>query len=237
MHNLHTLYVVNHGTRESIEILEVDATQEPRVHWKGCLLMPGSGPETAVANSVAPLPDGGIVVTVSNLAKDNPFMQKLAHHEVTRDTGYLLEWHAGGGWKEVPGSGGAYPNGVEVSSDGSWLYVTYSGTQYIVRLSRGTATVQRSVIDVHMIADNVRWDSEGRLWIAGQLDDCAVPVCTAPYLILELDPRTMRFKQVPHPITTPEFGAATVALPLDNDVWVGTYQGNRIARFPLASMR
>ena len=33
------------------------------------------------------------------------------------------------------------------------------------------------------------------------------------------------------------FGAATVALPLDNDVWVGTYQGNRIARFPLASMR
>jgi hypothetical protein len=228
---LHTLYVVNHGTRESIEIFELDATQDPKVRWKGCLILLG----TAVGNSVAPLPDGGIVVTVSNLADDTRLGEELGARKVT---GYVLEWHAKGGWKRVPESKGSFPNGIEVSPDGHWLYVTNTGTQDIVRLSRGTGTVRRTVINTRVMTDNLRWDSEGQLWIAGQLGGCGSEgVCAVPYVILKLDPRTLRFKQFPHPLTAPEFGAGTVALPVEGDVWVGTYRGDRIARFPLPSVR
>jgi hypothetical protein len=173
---LYTLYVVNHGTRESIEIFELDATQDPKLRWKGCLILPG----TAVGNSVAPLPDGGIVVTVSNLADDTRLGEELGARKVT---GYVLEWHAKGGWKRVPGSKGSFPNGIEVSPDGHWLYVTNTGTQDIVRLSRGTGTVQRAVIDTRVMTDNLRWDSEGQLWIAGQLGGAVDQRWSAPYLM------------------------------------------------------
>lgn len=227
----HTLYVVNHGTRESIEIFEIDAAQEPKVRWSGCLILPG----TAVGNSVAPLPDGGIVVTVSNLADDTHVGQKIEAH---RDTGYVLEWHEKAGWMHVPGSDGSFPNGIEVSADGRWLYVTRTGTRDVVRLSRGGGAVRRAVIPTGVLTDNVRWDSAGQLWIAGQLAGCGAPaVCAAPYAILKLDPKTLRSKKIPHTSTAPDFGAGSVALPVEDEMWVGTYRGDRVARFRLQSVR
>jgi Glycosyl hydrolases family 2, sugar binding domain/Glycosyl hydrolases family 2/Glycosyl hydrolases family 2, TIM barrel domain len=228
----HTLYVVNHGTRESIEIFEVNAaTQEPSVLWKGCLILPGS----AVGNAVAPLPDGGLVVTVSNLADDKNVDEEA---KAGQPTGYVVEWHATSGWEQLPESAGSFPNGIEVSPDGHWLYVTNTGTKDIVRLSRTGERGQRSVIKTQILTDNVRWDLGGKiLWIAGQLEFCgAEPVCDVQYAILRLDPMTLHFTQVAHPPTAPGFGAGTTALPLESEVWVGTYQGDRIARLQLAGM-
>jgi hypothetical protein len=55
-----TLYVVNHGGRESIEVFALDAGgAEPAVTWVGCAVMPAH----TWPNSVAPLPGGGMVVT------------------------------------------------------------------------------------------------------------------------------------------------------------------------------
>jgi hypothetical protein len=220
-------YVVNHGTRESIEIFELDATQEPKVRWHGCLILPGK----VVGNSVAPLPDGGIVVAVSYLADDTGLVSKVEKGE---NTGYVLEWHAGEGWKRVPGSAGSFPNGIEVSSDGHWLYVTNTGNKNVLRLSRGTKAVQKTVIPTNLLTDNLRWDARGQLWVAAQMGRCRfdTPVCAEPYAILKLDPKTLRLAHVDHPPTGPEFGAASVALPVDDDVWVGTFLGDRIARFP-----
>ena len=110
--------------------LNLTPRKTPKVHWKGCLILPGR----AVGNSVAPLPDGGIVVTVSNLADDTQVEKEFETGQVT---GYVLEWHAKDGWTQLPESEGSFPNGIEVSPDGNWLYVTNSGTQDIVRLSRG----------------------------------------------------------------------------------------------------
>ena len=224
---LHTLYVVNHGTRESIEVFDLDATHDPKVRWKGCLLLPGR----AVGNSVSPLPDGGIVVTVSYLADDTGVVRKIEKGE---NTGYVLEWHAGEGWTHVPGSEGSFPNGLEVSSDGHWLYVTNTGNKNVVRLSRGTKVIQKSVIRTNLLTDNLRWDASSQLWVAGQMSRCRSynPVCAEPYAILKLDPNTLRLEHFDHPPASPEFGAASVALRVGDDVWVGTFRGDRIARFP-----
>ena len=54
---MHTLYVVNHGGREAIEVFEI--TSEPTVTWIGAIVQ-----DTNVwGNAVAALPDGGVVVT------------------------------------------------------------------------------------------------------------------------------------------------------------------------------
>jgi len=68
-----------------------------------------------------------------------------------------------------------------------------------------------------------------------ELFACAAPgkeVCAGPYEILKLDPRTFTVQRFEHADTAPEFGAGTVALTVGEEVWVGTFKGDRIARFP-----
>ena len=56
----HTLYVVHHGTRESIEVFEVDErARPPSLTWIGCAVAPGG----LNLNSVVGLPDGGFAAT------------------------------------------------------------------------------------------------------------------------------------------------------------------------------
>ena len=57
---VHTLYMVHHGNRESIEIFEFDARPTaPVLTWIGCVI----APEPIGLNSVVGLPDGGFVTT------------------------------------------------------------------------------------------------------------------------------------------------------------------------------
>ena len=56
----HTLYVVSHGARESIEVFEVDmGGGTPSLTWVGCAV----APEPLGLNSVVALPEGGFAAT------------------------------------------------------------------------------------------------------------------------------------------------------------------------------
>ena len=58
--SLHTLYVVHHGARESIELFELDAKAKPPVvTWIGCVV----APDPIGLNAVVALPDGGFAAT------------------------------------------------------------------------------------------------------------------------------------------------------------------------------
>lgn len=57
----HTLYVVHHGNRESIEVFELDGRAKvPTLTWIGCAV----APEIVGLNSVVGLPDGGLAAWV-----------------------------------------------------------------------------------------------------------------------------------------------------------------------------
>src|SRR5258708_15202501 len=57
---VHTLYVVHHGGRESIEVFELDARpKSPTLTWIGCAV----APDPIGLNSVVGLPDGGFITT------------------------------------------------------------------------------------------------------------------------------------------------------------------------------
>ena len=98
---VHTLYVVHHGTRESVEVFEFEARETPPVlTWVGCAV----APETLGLNAVVALPDGGFATT-------------------SYRTGDVWEWHTTSGWASVPGSEDTAPNGLEISADGQWFYI------------------------------------------------------------------------------------------------------------------
>jgi hypothetical protein len=113
---LHRLYVVNHGGRESIEVFSIDArSDEPKLHWLGCVLMP----EGIAANSVATYSDGTILASV--LTHPGTFITDFVRGGVT---GGVYEWRPGSqAFKLLPGTELPGNNGIETAPDDQEFYV------------------------------------------------------------------------------------------------------------------
>ncbi len=114
----HILYVVNHGGRESIEIFAVDArSAELKARWLGCVVLP----EGASGNAVAPLEDGGFVATKFYDTRDG---EQRPQFLARKKNSVIYRWSPKTGLVIVPGGEMVGDNGVLVSPDGQWLYVT-----------------------------------------------------------------------------------------------------------------
>ena len=127
--DVHSLLVVHHGQRESIEVFEVDAgSAPPAIAWVGCAV----APEEANFNSVVALPEGGLATT---------------HFGVG-----VWEWHTDSGWELLPESEDTAPNGIEVSADGKFVFIAGWAEEKLTRLSRGMTPVQKDVVPTRVPA-------------------------------------------------------------------------------------
>lgn len=227
-----TLFVVNHGGREAIEMFTLDTKgPEPTVTWVGCAVMPGH----TWPNSVAPLPDGGIIVTSMFDPGDKQGPDKM---NAGSDTGAVYEWHPQTGFKMIAGSEMSGDNGIEVSRDGKWIYLAAWGNQAVARLPRVGGKPE--VLKAGFLVDNLRWAPDGKLLVTGQ-DVPAKEVfncfeskqarCTQPWRVTAWDTAAMKLQPVFSDKGNPGFGDATVTLATDNGMFVGTFRGDRIAYF------
>jgi sugar lactone lactonase YvrE len=222
--NTHTLYVVHHGKRESIEVFELDArSRPPALTWVGCAV----APDPIGLNEVVALPDGGFVATDFMARGIDAGARGKAM--AGADNGGLWEWQTGTGWKMIAGSMASAPNGLEISKDGKWFYVAAWGSQSFFRLSRGETPPKRDTVPLGFRADNVRWAPDGSLLIAGQ--GGTGPMQTTN--VVKIDPNTLRVTEIVRHPNSQEFGAGTVALQVGKELWVGSFRGDRIARFPV----
>jgi hypothetical protein len=232
------LLVVNHGGREAIEMFEL--TEDPTARtvaltWRGCVI----APDEAWINDVVNLPDGGVVTT--NMIKRGTHEDAFFSAEATReDTGQALEWQAGAGWTKVPGSEGALPNGVQVSADGTTLYIAhYLGDRVIaVERSSGKRLWEAQIAG----PDNVTMSPSGELLVASHRVDlktifeCAaqseVP-CGAQFAVIAIDPKSGSQRTLFEGGGAP-MGGATVALQVKGSVYMGSFTGERIVIRPTA---
>lgn len=233
-----TLFVVNHGGRESIEAFEIAASGASlALTWRGCIL----APEGTSPNALALLPDGGLAV--SNMMNPRlPQAQEAYVHG--KLTGNVLLWrppgHPRAGWLDMPDSVMSGPNGIAASPDGRWLYVNDWGRSQLVRLSRANPAEQPLRVDLPFHPDNTRWAPDGTLLVAGQyvdlaqLGECLKTLCAQPFGVVRVDPATMRVEPLMrfHDV---QFGSGTVALQVGSELWIGSYAARRIGRFPLAA--
>lgn len=222
-----TLYVVNHGGRESIEVFDVDASgAEPRLTWIGCVVLPNG----ASGNAVAPLPGGGFVATKFQTAGDPQAFQKMA--DGIKD-GLLYEWTPKGGFKTVPGSAMSGANGVEVSADGKWIFANAWPEQRVIRFRRGGAG-KPVAVKLDFLPDNIRRSPDGKLLVGGQVGPIKTLLscsghCPHEWKVVKLDPVTMKVTPVLDVPGTDAFSDATVGIEVGRTIWVGTYRGDRVA--------
>jgi len=221
--SVHRLLVVAHGSRESVEVFELDARPStPTLTWIGCAV----APDPIGLNSVRWLADGGFVA--SNFLARNIDADSRAKMLAGERNGELWDWHVGTGWKKVPGSEAAGANGLEISDDGKWFYVAAWGMQSFFRLSRGGASPKRDEIPLGFRVDNIRWAKDGTLLAAGQRDTAPGSQST---VVVKLDTKTMKVQQVLERPNVEAFGAGTVAVEVGTDLWIGSFRGDRIAVF------
>ena len=189
---VHTLYVVHHGFRESIEVFEVDAgATPPALTWVGCAV----APEPLGFNSVVALPEGGFVATSPR-------------------TGDVWEWQTDSGWTRVPGSEDTAPNGLEISRDGRWLYVAGFAEAKVTRLSRGQTPVQKDVVALGFRPDNLRMSLDGSMIFAAGPGNVQTPrdVSQETSNVAKIDPQTLEVQQIfQHPFID-GFAASTTAI-------------------------
>lgn len=234
--SVHTLYVVHHGERESVEVFKLRAgPKAPTLTWIGCVVYPAG----TSGNGVAALPGDAFAASNFLNTGDPKAVDKLM---AGQPEGGMLIWRPKTGWENVPDAAAiSADNGVAVSPDGKQLFVAGWADETVVRLSLDGKPGAPAVIKTGFHTDNLRWGSDGFLYASGQRDTlpnlfaCAPNTkkrCTSPFSVLRIDPVTLQTREVVRHSGGPAFGASSTALRIGNEYWLGTPHGDRIAIAP-----
>jgi hypothetical protein len=220
------LYVVNHGGRDSIEIFAVRGVGDAAtLAWRGCMVLPAgtSGNDVAVGG------DGTVVVSNYSSAVDS--LLDNVKIGLGWTTGDVLLWRRSVGWSHVPGTAASAANGVALSPDGKTLYYAETGGGRFVRI--GLDGTGRAEIDVPGGPDNLSWTSRGTLYLASHTSNIAFlgcligRACRSPWVLLEIDPESMRADVVlKHDGSV--VGAVASAQQVGALVYLGAVFGDRI---------
>jgi hypothetical protein len=224
--------VVNHGERETIELFEVlgegPATQ---LAWRGCV---NPAPETFV-NDVVGLDNGDLVYT--RMFHDAGLLEQLAS-AAGANTGDLWRWSRESGLRVLAGTEANQPNGIEISADNRHVFANmyFTGEVWKVDAETGEVVGRAAVAN----GDNSAWGSDGRLWVVTHQDSIANMLacfedrdlaCAARFEIFAIDPDTMAAESV-FTHRGPPMGAATVAVPQNGRVYMGSFTGDRLVSVP-----
>ena len=228
-----TVYATNHGGRESIEVFELDASgPAPTAVWTGCVLMP----DKMAANSVASFSDGSLVATVL-IMPGKTFEDAFAG----RITGAVFLWTPGTtSFRQLPGTQLSANNGIETSPDDREFFVVSTTTKRIVAFSRSDPSKPLRTAQLREFGpDNVRWTSANRLITAGMIDNepaCGGPPkteagirCSRGYIAATIDPTTMAVTEIARGPATPAFTGTSIALRVGDELWLGSFNADRIA--------
>lgn len=237
------LAVVNHTTHESIEMFELVALEQTsdeltngaeRVNqwgliWRGCAVAPSD----SYINDLSLLADGSFFVS-HMYAPDFSTYEFLTVAITKQDTGYVLFWEQRNGFSQVTGTEGAQPNGIAYDEDQSLLYVAFnlSDKVTVVDLDSGNTLHTFSVNgpDNLVLQDNSLWVTSLDHEILDAVSCYDNSPCALPFTVSQLDATT--FVQIDSwSFSLESFGLPSVALPLGNEVLIGSFRADRLAFF------
>jgi hypothetical protein len=235
------LYATNHGGRETIEVFDVavDGDAAPTLTWIGCVLMPDYLP----ANGVTSFSDGELLAT--NLARPGT---TIADYMQQRPTGGVYAWKPGEPqFHLLPGTELPGNNGIEVALDEKSFYVVSFGLKAVFEYSRADSSRPlRSIATPGFMPDNLRWYGS-RLIAAGMMTDepaCGglrkiadgvadMMACHRGYVAAALDPASFTFSILAYGEPNPGFNGVSTAIVVGDELWLGSWQVERIAYRPL----
>lgn len=225
------LAITNHLPRETIELFELAYEKDTTwsLTWRGCVdAAPGKA-----HNDVTLTRSGQFYA--SSMYDMDALEALSAPDYVIADTGSVWHWRGAEGYRELPGTNGSFPNGLDLSDDEGSLYINYWISRRTVKYNLGTGQVEHT----HEAGapDNLTV-IDGDIWVANHdhtLEEAAqctpeMTQCLLPFTIHVLSGEDLSVKES-WSFNSTAFGVATVAIPVGDTVWLGTHHGDRMARF------
>lgn len=231
------LLVIQHGSREAVELFEVMGSGiNWRVEWRGCV----PAPPNASLNSVAAIANGDFYTTQMTPLEPPVDFSKGIPEQIT---GHVHAWsQSDTSFRKIGGTDAAVPNGIVTSPDGRFVYMTATGEHSVRKVEAATGReLGRAAVDS---PDNARWTADGRVLIASLARDLtaedlgACPriqrgACSIPFKIVVLDPESMTIVETLYATDGAPMGAGTVGLRVGDELFIGSYHGDRILRVDL----
>lgn len=226
--------VVAHGQREAVELFDLTGSGETAtLSWTGCVPLP---PDT-VGNDVSFAPDGEIIVSnyMPAMAGWHGLYYTLKGG-VGLNTGDVMAWSRGRGWRHLPGTTAPSPNGVLVSPDGAEIFYAETGSGQVSRVPRAGASGNRSAeyVAIGGNPDNLSLSPRGTILAATHTDGAAFLLCAfgrtpcrTGWSIFEIDPATLRSTLLLHHDGRIVGGVASAA-EYDGRIYLGAVFDDRI---------
>jgi hypothetical protein len=229
----HALYVVNHGGRESVEMFEVlEHGGAIETIWRGCVMAPGDG----YFNDLVVMRSGEFRVSQMFPRGANTILTVVRMQALGYVPGFVYHWSPANGFERLQGTDAKFANGVEKSADERFLFVNdYFGNQ-VVKVDTETGT-RVGAVEVAS-PDNLSWSPTGELLVASHhggvsgtlsCNELESGSCGFRFQVVAIDPEALTSRVLLDREGAP-MGAATVALPFKDAVYLGTFAGDRIAR-------
>jgi DNA-binding beta-propeller fold protein YncE len=158
-------------------------------------------------------------------------------------TGHAFAWsQSDASFRKIGGTDGAMPNGIVTSADGRYIYMNATAENSIRKIEVATGReLGRATVDT---PDNARWSPDGRVLIASLASDltgedfgACVSItrgaCDIPFKIVALDPDSMTIVETLYETDGAPMGAGTVGLRVGDELFIGSFHGDRILRVNL----
>lgn len=221
------LYVVNHNVRESMEMFELQPDGDAwKMVWRGCVIA------QEPYNDVAALPDGSFVATRPQAIQKEG--QDLFAGE---PSGNVARWNAASGEEVLPGTEYGYPNGVMVSKDGRYAYISGWTTRSFHRYDLN-ALRESGRADFSFMPDNLTWTPEGKLIAAGikgvngNCPETSDDPCLQGMVVAEVDPESLQVTVLHDNEGRALINGTSVGIQVGASIYVGSFQGDRLVILP-----
>jgi hypothetical protein len=221
------LYVVNHSIRESMEMYELRTDDGKwKLVWRGCVL--ASEPY----NDVASLPDGSFVAT-----RPQAIQKEAKNLFAGQPSGNVAVWTHEDGESVLPGSEYGYPNGVVVSGNGRYAYISGWTTRDLHKYDL-KAKKEVAKCALAFMPDNLTWKRDGKILaagikgVSGNCPKDSQHPCLQGFMLAEVDPETLEHRILYDNNGKALINGVSVAIEAGDAFYVGSFQGDRVVKLP-----
>ena len=225
------LGVINHYPGETIEMFELVQKSEQDTWsfvWRGCVEVP----EKYYLNDVALKKDGTFYVS-HMYSRDITMTKWLITALFKKDSGVILEWNKDS-FIEIPNSEGSGPNGITLNELTNNLFISYNQGDRVVKFDLSdNKKLQTFKVES---PDNI-YINKDSVWLTSldfqpnDAGDCIErPACSLPFSIYEIDRETFVLKNE-NSFNKTVFGLPTIAVPIENTIFMGSFHSDRLGYF------
>ena len=225
------LGVINHYPGETIEMFELVQKSEHDTWsfvWRGCIEVP----EKYYLNDIALKKDGTFYVS-HMYSRDITMTKWLITALLKKDSGVILEWNKDS-FIEIPNSEGSGPNGITLNELTNNLFISYNQGDRVVKFDLSdNKKLQTFKVES---PDNI-YINKDSVWLTSldfqpnDAGDCIErPACSLPFSIYEIDRETFVLKNE-NSFNKTVFGLPTIAVPIDNTIFMGSFHSDRLGYF------